>query len=197
MNSSLPLHFIKQKVYDLQTALFFNTSSSILKTPVSVVTISNVDEIGQIWFVTPKPVQYIHSFDKEFPAKLDFYKKGKRFFLKIQGKGFIVTEPEEINNIFFITENIKEQVRNNNAILIKLKIQNADYFEDEEKNAVSVVTDAQSFLNELRSQHLLRESIFWQATLNTTRKVFHNLNSFFGLIRHSIFAVSKETAGIK
>ncbi len=129
MLTYLPLGFVQEKVSELQSALFFPTNKAVLKIPTHIVTIMDIDELGQIWFLIPKPMQSIHEFDKEFPAKLDFFRKGKPFYLKIQGKGFIITDPEEINSISCVDESTKCSVRNSELVLIKVKIQFADYVE--------------------------------------------------------------------
>ena len=129
MITFLPLSFIQHKIEELQNALFFSTSDSLLKIPTHIVNVLKVDELGQIWFAVPKPGQQIHEFDNSFGAKLDFFKKGKDFYIKILGKAFIVNDPEEINTIIYINEEIKQKARKNEILLIKVKITHADYSE--------------------------------------------------------------------
>ena len=129
MSEYLPLSFIQEKVIELENALFFSVSDSILKIPACVVKISQVDEFGQLWFAIPKPPQFIYEFDRTFPAKLDFFKKGRDFYLKVYGKAFIVTDPEEINSIEMIDEGLKSRTRSNEVILLKVKISQVDYSE--------------------------------------------------------------------
>ena len=129
MFQSIPHSFLQAKIEELQQALFFSSGNSLLKIPVHIVNTLNADELGQIWFVVPHPQQAIQEFDKEFPAKLDFFKKGKSFYLKILGKAFIVTDPEELNTLYSIPEEIKQKTRSKEVVLLKVKIQYADYFE--------------------------------------------------------------------
>jgi hypothetical protein len=68
----------------------------------------------------------LHEFDREFPVRLEFFRKGKRFFLHITGKAFIITDPEEINGLFY--DDIKEKAADH-MVLIKVKMLKADYFE--------------------------------------------------------------------
>ncbi len=128
MAAYFPLSLIHKKIEELQHALFFPVNDSILKMPTCVITVIRVDEIGQVWFAIPSPAQDIDEFDKSFHAKLDFFKKGKDFFLKLLGKAFIVTDPEEINTAD-IEESVKERARKKEIVLIKVKISHADYFE--------------------------------------------------------------------
>lgn len=129
MSVNLTLPFIQRKIEELQNALFFSFSTSVLKMSSCVVNVLAVDETGCIWFIVPRPPQQIHEFDKEFPAKMDFFKKGISFYLKILGKAFIVTDPEEINGLTCITEETKDKVRKNEVVLLKVKVSHADYFE--------------------------------------------------------------------
>jgi general stress protein 26 len=130
MPTLITLDFVRDKIELLQHALFFPATHSVLKMPIRIVRALEVDELGQIWFTIPSPLQQIREFDEEFPAKLDFFKKGMNYYLKVAGKAFLVTDPEEINSLYFIPGGLKELVRKNEMVLLKIKIQFADYFEN-------------------------------------------------------------------
>src|ERR1700744_5927779 len=102
------LHFLQQKIQDLRNALFFSQNPSLLRIATTIVSVIKVDELGQMWFFVPRPKQALHEFDREFPVRLEFFKKGKEFFLHVSGKAFIVTDPEEINGL--VHEDIREQM---------------------------------------------------------------------------------------
>jgi hypothetical protein len=85
------------------------------------------DELGQLWFVIPKPPQFIHAFDKTFPAKLDFFRKGRDYYLKVFGKAFMVNDPEEINSVECLNEAVKQQARRSETVLIKVQMLHAEY----------------------------------------------------------------------
>lgn len=125
----LPLSFIEEKVKDLENALFFSMSDAVLKLPTCLVRLIEADELGQLWFVIPKPSQLIHAFDKRFPVKLDFFRKDRDYYLNILGTAFLVNDPEEINNVECLDNQVKEQARDNESVLIKVKISHADYVE--------------------------------------------------------------------
>lgn len=122
MSGYLPLPFIEEKIRDLEYALFFSMNNSVLKIPACVVKVLETDEVGQLWFVIHRPSQFIYTFDKTFPVKLDFFRKGRDYFLKIYGKAFLINDPEEINIIECLNENIKQQARTNNTLIVKVKI---------------------------------------------------------------------------
>jgi hypothetical protein len=129
MSGYLPLPFIEEKIKDLENALFFSLSDSVLKIPACVIKVLKTDEVGQLWFAIPKPTQSIYAFDKTFQAKLDFFRKGRDYYLKIYGTAFLVNDPEEINMIECLDENIKQQARRNTTLLVKVKITYAEYIE--------------------------------------------------------------------
>jgi len=123
------LPFLQQKIYDLRSALFFSLSNAVLKMPTTIVTALKVDEVGQVWFFVNRPLQQIQEFDKEFPARLEFFKKGKPFFLKIMGKACIINDPEEVNGLVSVSEEIKTKAMNQ-LVLVKVKIQSVEYVEN-------------------------------------------------------------------
>ena len=122
------LNFLREKINELQSALFFNTSNAVLRLPNCVISTLKMDEAGQVWFFVNRPEQYLHEFDKEFPARLDFFQKGKRFFLNLTGKAYIITDPEELNELVSVTDDIKQKAISH-LVLIKFKIATADYHE--------------------------------------------------------------------
>lgn len=129
MNGYLPLSFVEEKVRDLENALFFSTSDAVLKMPTCVVRVLRMDELGQLWFVVPKPTQLIHAFEKVFPVKMDFFRKGRDYYLKILGNAFIVNDPEDINGVEELSEAIKQKARKNELVILKVKITHVDYAE--------------------------------------------------------------------
>ncbi|MBN9384374.1 MAG: pyridoxamine 5'-phosphate oxidase family protein [Chitinophagaceae bacterium] len=118
--------FLRKKIQELKNALFFSENNSVLKMVTTIVSIVKVDELGQLWFFVPRPTQALHEFDREFPARLEFFRKGKGFFLRINGKAYIVDDPEEVNSLLF--EELKEQLAPN-IVLIKVKMGKVEYFE--------------------------------------------------------------------
>ncbi|MBA4168211.1 MAG: hypothetical protein H0X41_11845 [Chitinophagaceae bacterium] len=119
--------FLQEKIMELQQALFFDLCSSVLKLPTSVINALHVDDLGQVWFFINRPLQNINEFEHEFRARLDFYKKGKSFYLHLTGKACIVSDPEEINSIIGLDDTYKRQA-NGRVILVKLKTNKINYF---------------------------------------------------------------------
>ncbi len=120
------LRFLQEKIQDLKNALFFSQNTSLLRIATTIVSVLTVDDLGQMWFFVPRPRQALNEFDREFPVRLEFFRKGRDFFLHVAGKAFIVTDPEEINGL--VHEDIREQACNN-LVLIRVQMLKADYFE--------------------------------------------------------------------
>jgi hypothetical protein len=117
---------LRSKIVELQSALFFTESTSIVKLPTHVVSDVELDNEGQIWFVIPKPAMHIEAFEKEIPAKLDFFKKGKDFFVKVKGVAFLQTDNFEANGNTALSAEFKEKMSSEEVIAVKVKIQDTE-----------------------------------------------------------------------
>src|SRR5215210_4348474 len=128
MTSNQQFSFLQERIEEIGSAIFYNLSEAVLKLPTSIVNSLQVDDYGFVWFCVQKPPQHLNEFEQEFPVKLDFYKKGKGYFLQVTGKGFVVSDPEEMNAFVTLPEDIKK-LANNSMALVKVKIQKAEYYE--------------------------------------------------------------------
>ena len=163
MVTYLPLLFLQEKISELETALFYNLSSSVFKTPTSVIRVVKTDDCGQIWFCMPSFTSAVNELDKQFPSLLQFFKKGKNFHVKINGSAFIVNDPEEVNTISWISDKMKVDTITGKLMMIKVKIQYADYFEQklkQEKTELSnVFKNIYSTIFEAQSKYTFLHSI--------------------------------------
>jgi general stress protein 26 len=142
------LVFLQERIRQIGSAIFFNQSDSILKLPTSLVNTLLVDDYGYVWFFVKKPKQYIQEFEKGFPARLDFFKKGVDYFLQVTGKGSAVSDPEELQ--YFLQQQ-KHPVHPLPAemVLVKVKILKAEYFETSARLRSSPLKAARHFLANL------------------------------------------------
>ncbi|MFT3825407.1 MAG: pyridoxamine 5'-phosphate oxidase family protein [Chitinophagaceae bacterium] len=120
--------FLKEKISDIRSALFSSLSSYVLKLPTTIVNTVHVDDAGQVWFFIQNSYRNRQVLEKEFPAQLDFYKKGKPFYLQITGKAWIIDDPEIIDGLDHLGGLMKHVV-SNEIMLIKVQVLKADYFE--------------------------------------------------------------------
>ena len=126
MQANQQLCFLKEKIQEIRSALFFNLSEAVLKLPTSIVETLKVDDFGFVWFYIQKPKQDLREFDKEFPVRMDYFRKGKNCFLQVESKAWMVSDPEEINSLDVSEE---EKKKMNEMVLVKVKIQKAEYHE--------------------------------------------------------------------
>ena len=127
MNTNLPGKLLKRKLAELNSALFFAEGDSLFKLPNHLVTEMEINDDGEIRFVIPKPAQDIEAFDKEFPVRLEFFKKGIAYRLKLQGKGAIVEDSAEMEKWVAVSESRQEKAKNETMIMIKVMVKYVDY----------------------------------------------------------------------
>jgi len=135
MDANQQLNFLQERIEEIGNAIFYNESEAVLKLPNSIVTTVKVDDYGFVWFFVQKPSQRLSEFEQEFPAKLDFYKKDKGF-LQVFGRCFVVTDPEEMNAFVDLPEEQKK-LTNGTLALVKVKIQEAKFFETRSAHKMS------------------------------------------------------------
>jgi hypothetical protein len=123
------LLFLKEKIQDINSAIFFNLSDAVLKLPTSIITTLKVDEFGYVWFFVERPKQQLNEFEKEFPARMDYFRKGKDYSLQIMGKAWIVTDPEELAMAIDLSDEVKQKALSQ-MVLVKVKMMKADMFEN-------------------------------------------------------------------
>ena len=128
MKNELPVKLVKQKIEELQTALFFPEASSQTHIPNYVVEAAQTDDQGNIWFMISRPAIYLDLEEGKFPCRLDFFKKGKGFHLKIQGSALFVNQYALLPMDMGIS-NLKQKMESGQAVAVKVMIEHADLFE--------------------------------------------------------------------
>lgn len=154
MATNQQLSFLQEKIREIGSALFFNLSESVLKLPTSIVSTLKVDDYGFVWFFVQRPPQSLKEFEMEFPVRLDFFKKGSGCFLQVNGKGWVVSDPEELNSFVTLPEDAKK-LATNEMVLVKVKIMRADYFETK----------------------TVQHQSWWQSAVNTVNTWFRHSNN--------------------
>jgi hypothetical protein len=122
MIQDLPISVLREKIKELENALFMSESNALVSLPTHIVRVSEVDEEGNIWFIIPKPTQVIECFSKEMTAKLDFFKKGSPFFLKISGIASIIWTAREMKEAKVSNEFVGSLKNGNVAVKVKVEL---------------------------------------------------------------------------
>jgi hypothetical protein len=155
MATNQQFNFLQEKIQEIGSAIFFNLSDSVLKLPTSIINHVKVDDFGYVWFYIQKPRQHLKEFDLEFPVRLDFFRKGQSCFLQVNGKGRVVSDPEDMNLLDNGGLEPQEQIPQN-MVLVKVKIMKAEYYETKTtsqswwQNAVGSITTWFRNSNEFR-----------------------------------------------
>jgi hypothetical protein len=122
-----------------------------------------------VWFYIQKPKQDLREFDKEFPVRLDFFKKGISYFLQVEGKAWMISDPDEINTLEALLG--EEKAKMKDMVLVKVKILKAEYHETRSANSAAKSSWWQSAVSNVyawfRSGHgVYRPGVFNSASLN-------------------------------
>jgi len=127
MSTNLPGKFLKRKLSELNNALFFAEGDSLFKLPNHLISEMEINDDGEIRFVIPKPAQDLKAFDSAFPVRLEFFKKGIAYRLKLQGKGVIVEDAAEMEKWVAVSDARQEKAKKEQMIMIKVVVQYVDY----------------------------------------------------------------------
>jgi hypothetical protein len=138
---------LQSKIMELQSALFFTESSSIVKLPTHVIPDVELDNEGQVWFVIPKPAMHIEAYEKEIPAKLDFFKKGKEFFVKIKGVAYLQTDLKEANANTGLSAEMRERMSDQAVIAVKVKMTETELVDNSPKPSTNWLQASRSQLS--------------------------------------------------
>ena len=82
---------IREKIYQLRTAIMYNQSSELVKIPNSIVRAVNVDDQGYVWFVCKSPAYPVAQCETVFPVTLQFYNKEVSGRMEVSGIAQLVT----------------------------------------------------------------------------------------------------------
>ena len=86
------LEFLRQKIYEIRSAVMYSMSNELVKIPNSIISVLKVDDEGQLWFLCTPPTYKVEECECEFPARLHFYRKGKFFHIEVSGKATIMNK---------------------------------------------------------------------------------------------------------
>ncbi len=146
MLSDVHISLMRDRIQEIGSALFFNTGNSMFKLPPAIISALRVDDQGNIWFFLHKPDFFIEESDKAFPAKLDFYRKGKPFYIQVSGKAQVITDEYEIDSLVGMAPAQRDEAMNH-VMLVKVQVVHAEYYEQKPRQ----VTKLENWWNALCS----------------------------------------------
>lgn len=123
------IEIIRERVTDIRSALFFNIGSKPSVYSAGIISALEVDDEGHIFFFITRP-EYLMLEDRRFPSRLEFYRKGKPYFLKVNGVAELVTDQESLD-CKFRTYGSPPEAAGKKLALVKVKIQQVEYNEPE------------------------------------------------------------------
>jgi general stress protein 26 len=132
MSQENNLAFIKERISEIRSALLYSMSDELIRIPTSIISILRIDDEGQLWFFVKRPPQLMHDAEKKFPAKLQFYRKGRPFYLMVSGCAGIDESNDLIDKFTDDMEKGSSSLAMQNMMLVKLKITKAEYHEQKQ-----------------------------------------------------------------
>lgn len=132
MNNSTednPVHFVRQKILQIRSALFFCQHDKLVKIPTSIVTVLRADENGVLWFFVKRPLLTMDVFANEFPVRLEFFRKKAGYHIQVWGKAFIVQDNDVLMDEWADISPASKEDLLHQLVLLKVKMMNIDYFD--------------------------------------------------------------------
>lgn len=120
------LQFLSKTIGNIKIALFKTELNPELQLPNNIVQTIKVEDDGTVWFFTSCNGKQVESIDRSFYAYLCFQKKGTNCRLQLSGKACLVKNDD--NGLFSICNYAKSS--NGKIVLVKLKIMQAEFFEN-------------------------------------------------------------------
>lgn len=120
------LSFLKEKIKEIKIALFKSEMNSELQLPNNIIQTLKVDDDGHIWFLTSCTGDHAQNIARSFYAYLDYYKKGTECRLQVSGRACIIEDDDET---FLTMSNYSKGIASR-LVLVKMKIMQAEYFEN-------------------------------------------------------------------
>lgn len=90
MRSHQNLKFVSDKIGLIGTAIMYNLGDESVKLPNNIIHAMKVDADGMLWFRCSQPAPTCTDYPESFPARLQFYRKGRFFHVEINGPAKIV-----------------------------------------------------------------------------------------------------------
>jgi hypothetical protein len=124
MSSLTDTTIIRNRINEIRSALFFNEGGYPGVYSAGIISALDVNDEGQILFFINKP-EFMLTEDRRFPARLEFYRKGKPFFIKVYGVAEIVTEGDQLRKYIRVYD-FQQGIAEKKLALVKVSVQQAE-----------------------------------------------------------------------
>ncbi len=123
MFSDLYFDKMGDRIEKLGTAIFSNSSESVLKFPTSIIHVLCVDDNQKIWFAVPKPYADISGMEMTFPVTLHFFNKNYNYYINVDGIASIISKLDDMpRELVKYTEEVDK-----NPLLIRVRVNYLEY----------------------------------------------------------------------
>jgi len=160
------LAFVQLKIAEIRTALFFCSNNTILPLPAYIISDIKTNENHLISFFISTDWNNNVFRQGLFPGKLEFYKKGYPFTLKIEGLAKLIHNKTDMQDL--MTVPLIEEVYNG-MLLVSVKIQRVKYKELISATTFNPIRKAISRMKKmLHALHRRKTSLVkWQPSFKT------------------------------
>ena len=97
MSQKYNLSFFTGRIKEIGSALMHDLGNYDEKIPSDIINVIKADEEGRLWFYIKRPV-YTAGTPIAFPASLQFLRKGKNFYIKINGVAKTTSNYSSVNS---------------------------------------------------------------------------------------------------
>jgi len=97
MGQKYNLSFFTGRIKEIGSALMHDLGDYDEKIPSDIINVIKADEKGRLWFYIKRPV-YTAGTPISFPASLQFLRKGKNFYIKINGVARTTSNYSSVNS---------------------------------------------------------------------------------------------------
>jgi len=136
---------IKKKIEEIGSAIIYSHSNCEIKLSTQIISTLKVDD-GIIWFMIPRS-DFNANCEKSFPVELDYYRKGKLFYLKVYGKANLFPPKEELNYISHFSEEMKAML-SFKMMLGRVNVSSIDLYDHQKKEKKGWLNHSANYLYE-------------------------------------------------
>lgn len=141
LNSNEGITKLKQLVEGITTGFFCTNLNNSTGSTATVMTAQQVDEEGNIWFFSGLDSERYQHIKIDSNVQVFFSDTSKNYYLVANGEATIVTDKEKMKELWspFLKIWFKDGVEDTNISLLKVKVNNAYYWDNEGGKMVNFV----------------------------------------------------------